>query len=376
MRMHIDKARGPDLAAKVKAEAAPSTRALVPTPLAAGVLQRMTVARPGAPSGGLPQGLRAGLEALSGLDMGDVRVHRNSEKPRALQAHAYAQGTHIHLAPGQDHQLPHEAWHVVQQKQGRVRATRQLSRVGINDDLHLEREADVMGARAMQVHAERESLETASTGMVTSGHAPVQRVEWGTVGTVLGLAGGFTAAVASGGSLPLAALGAAAAGYVGRRVGQAFDHRSLKSQSGLAAFQEANGGSNQGTLLFAHGNDGQYYMIEQQTNNRVAEAAAERGIHYVKQTRESGKHAEVRFLDELGSIAKGADVWVSKPICGDCHDALIDAGVHIKTAWSPERYHDWKAPSGQSRRPKNPTEKFRGHRSEVDRLQDWGVKDK
>ncbi|HAP61901.1 MAG TPA: hypothetical protein DCR93_21180, partial [Cytophagales bacterium] len=34
-------------------------------------------------------------------------------------------GTDIHLAPGQQKHLPHEAWHVVQQKQGRVKPTLQ-----------------------------------------------------------------------------------------------------------------------------------------------------------------------------------------------------------------------------------------------------------
>ena len=98
---------------------------------------------------GLPDRLKAGVEALSGMSLDDVRVHRNSSEPAQLQAHAFAQGSDIHLAPGQDHHLPHEAWHVVQQKQGRVRATRQLkSGVAINDDAGLEHEADVMGARA------------------------------------------------------------------------------------------------------------------------------------------------------------------------------------------------------------------------------------
>ncbi|MEM7041075.1 MAG: DUF4157 domain-containing protein [Bacteroidota bacterium] len=40
------------------------------------------------------------------------------------QAHAYDQGTDIHIGPGQEKHLPHEAWHVVQQKQGRVRRIR------------------------------------------------------------------------------------------------------------------------------------------------------------------------------------------------------------------------------------------------------------
>jgi hypothetical protein len=101
--------------------------------------------------GGLPQGLRQGIESLSGLDMSGVRVHRNSSKPAALQAHAYAQGQDIHLGPGQEKHLPHEAWHVVQQAQGRVRPTVQMhAGVRINDDAGLEREADLMGRNAME----------------------------------------------------------------------------------------------------------------------------------------------------------------------------------------------------------------------------------
>ncbi|WP_223148901.1 DUF4157 domain-containing protein [Aquimarina sp. RZ0] len=99
---------------------------------------------------GLPDNLKSGIENLSGYSMDDVKVHYNSSKPAQLQAHAYAQGTDIHLAPGQQKHLPHEAWHVVQQKQGRVKPTRQLkSKVNINDDAGLEKEADVMGGRAM-----------------------------------------------------------------------------------------------------------------------------------------------------------------------------------------------------------------------------------
>lgn len=98
---------------------------------------------------GLPDNLKSGLEKLSGYAMDDVNVHYNSSKPAQLQAHAYAQGSDIHLSPGQERHLPHEAWHVVQQKQGRVKATQQLkSNTQINDDTGLEREADIMGSQA------------------------------------------------------------------------------------------------------------------------------------------------------------------------------------------------------------------------------------
>lgn len=97
---------------------------------------------------GLPERLKAGVEGLSGIAMDDVRVHYGSSKPAALQARAYTQGSEIHVAPGEERHLPHEAWHVVQQKQGRVKATVQAKGVPINDECDLEREADLMGARA------------------------------------------------------------------------------------------------------------------------------------------------------------------------------------------------------------------------------------
>lgn len=101
---------------------------------------------------GLPNQLKSGIESLSGYSMDDVKVHYNSSKPAQLNAHAYAQGTDIHVASGQEKHLAHETWHVVQQKQGRVQPTRQLmGKVHINDDAGLEREADVMGAKALQM---------------------------------------------------------------------------------------------------------------------------------------------------------------------------------------------------------------------------------
>ncbi|MGQ3013550.1 MAG: eCIS core domain-containing protein [Flavobacteriales bacterium] len=99
---------------------------------------------------GLPDNLKTGIENLSGYALDDVKVHYNSAQPAQLQAHAYAQGSDIHVAPGQEKHLPHEAWHVVQQKQGRVKATTQLKgQTPVNDDAGLEKEADVMGVKAL-----------------------------------------------------------------------------------------------------------------------------------------------------------------------------------------------------------------------------------
>ncbi|MDO5968971.1 DUF4157 domain-containing protein [Flavivirga aquimarina] len=120
---------------------------------------------------GLPDNLKSGIESLSGIDMSDTRVHYNSPKPAQLQAHAYAQGTDIHIASGQEKHLPHEAWHVVQQKQGRVKPTMQMKgEININDDTGLEKEADVTGAKALSVTSEQVS----TIKSLTPTHAPMQ----------------------------------------------------------------------------------------------------------------------------------------------------------------------------------------------------------
>src|SRR5215475_4498980 len=72
---------------------------------------------------GLPDRLKAGIETLSGMSLDEVRVHRNTARPAQLDALAYTKGVEIYVGPGQEHHLPHEAWHVVQQAQGRVKQT-------------------------------------------------------------------------------------------------------------------------------------------------------------------------------------------------------------------------------------------------------------
>lgn len=110
-------------------------------------LEQRSAAKPN--NTGLPDNLKSGIESLSGISMDSVRVHYNSSQPVQLNALAYAQGTDIHVAPGQEQHLPHEAWHVVQQIQGRVKANKQLKgEAPINDEVGLEREAGVMGAKA------------------------------------------------------------------------------------------------------------------------------------------------------------------------------------------------------------------------------------
>ncbi|WP_293988043.1 DUF4157 domain-containing protein [Sphingomonas sp.] len=97
---------------------------------------------------GLPDRLKRGVELLGGVSLDDVKVHYRSAAPAGIGARAFARGREIHVAPGEEASLPHEAWHLVQQAHGRVRATTRLDGTAINDDRTLEREADMMGRRA------------------------------------------------------------------------------------------------------------------------------------------------------------------------------------------------------------------------------------
>ena len=125
---------------------------------------------------GLPDNLKTGMENLSGMSLDDVKVHRNSDKPAQLQAHAYAQGTDIHLGPRQEKHLPHEAWHVVQQKQGRVKPTVQMKgKVNVNDDIGLEKEADVMGDRAIRAMPIDDSKKQSNPNAILGQKSTVQR---------------------------------------------------------------------------------------------------------------------------------------------------------------------------------------------------------
>ena len=139
---------------------------------------------------GLPDTMKSNLESASGLDMSDVRVHYNSPEPASIGALAYTQGTDIHVGPGQEQHLGHEAWHTVQQKQGRVETTTQFKGMAGNDDQGLEKEADVMGEKISQFtghspdivladgfsanHQQQPALQRKGAGAMQN--APVQRL--------------------------------------------------------------------------------------------------------------------------------------------------------------------------------------------------------
>ena len=101
----------------------------------------------------LPSALKSAIEVLSRVSMDGVKVHYNSPKPADLGALAYAQGAVIHLKQGQERHLPHEAWHVAQQRQRRVRPQMWVAGQPVNNEAGLEHEAQEMGARARLMSA-------------------------------------------------------------------------------------------------------------------------------------------------------------------------------------------------------------------------------
>ncbi|GAA5033327.1 hypothetical protein GCM10011506_25410 [Marivirga lumbricoides] len=106
--------------------------------------------------GGLDKAVQAKMEKAFQSDFSDVNITQNSSEATNMGALAFTQGNDVHFAPGQynpgtsegQELIGHELTHVIQQKQGRVKATTQAKGVVVNDDPALENEADVMGKKA------------------------------------------------------------------------------------------------------------------------------------------------------------------------------------------------------------------------------------
>jgi hypothetical protein len=101
----------------------------------------------------LPQALLAKMEAALGADFSGVRVHVGGQAAR-IGALAFTTGNDLYFAPGQyqpdsargQQLIGHELAHVIQQRQGRVRAP--AHGVAVVQDRALEAEADRLGMRA------------------------------------------------------------------------------------------------------------------------------------------------------------------------------------------------------------------------------------
>ena len=140
--------------------------------------QRAEAPRPN--NTGMPDNLKSGIESLSGFSMDNVRVHYNSSKPATVPALAYTQGTDIHVAPGQEKHLPHEAWHVAQQMAGRVSPTTNINGMPVNDNVALEHEADVMGEKAVQCMGKENHVlnEHSNQSVVLSNSRVMQQLKY------------------------------------------------------------------------------------------------------------------------------------------------------------------------------------------------------
>ncbi len=218
---------------------------------------------------GLPDRLKDGIETLSGVTLDDVRVHYNSAKPAAVQALAYTQGTDIHVASGQERHLSHEAWHVVQQHQGRVKPTLYAKGVAINDDRALEREADVMGVRASQTTVGNSGLRAdfGAPARRLSSSAPIQRASM-----ILDL-----------GDTDLAGSLAAASAHLGL-ASVPFETADLKGVN-----------SGETVTILGHGNPSAFKYDAQTFAEMLAKKGLKSGVHIVL----SGCHTGKGFSTDL-----------------------------------------------------------------------------
>ncbi|WP_299461270.1 DUF4157 domain-containing protein [uncultured Microscilla sp.] len=133
--------------------------------------------------------IKKNVGQLMGTDVSDAKVHYNSSKPAQLHAEATAQGNQVHLAPGKEKHLGHELTHVAQQKQGVVKPTMQANNgTSINNDPHLEKQADDIGAQALQMKSgntdvgsdTRSTTQSNGTNASNSQPPPVQLYAAGT----------------------------------------------------------------------------------------------------------------------------------------------------------------------------------------------------
>ncbi len=106
-------------------------------------------------SSGLDRAI-SNMEGVLNTDFSDVSINPSSEKATEVGALAYTQGNEINFAPGQfspdsssgQQLLGHELTHVVQQREGRVQPTGEIAGLPVNDNVSLEKEADVLGRKA------------------------------------------------------------------------------------------------------------------------------------------------------------------------------------------------------------------------------------
>lgn len=260
-----------------------------------------------ATASGLPPRLKAGVEALSGLSMAGVTVHRNSPEPARLNALAFARDSAIHLGPGQDSLLPHEAWHVAQQRRGGVRPTARVAGVAVNEDGGLEREADAMGRQAAVLGERRtgDLAPPADSGGVTqrflgSGYLVQLAEHYGVAATLTAVAAklGVSVTVLVAGLAAVAVIGGAIGIYQlirycrGERAPQVTKETVRSPAVALYVLQEAFGQAADiefNAQLFGYHDEGAYAEAYEEANKKEpgesvgftvrAQSRSDRDIH-------------------------------------------------------------------------------------------------
>lgn len=124
------------------------------------------------------------MEASFGTSFSDVNIHKDSAEATKNGALAFAKGKDIHFAPGQFNVntkeglqlIGHELAHVVQQKQGRVKANNILRNgTKVNDDPALEKEADDLGVKAADFSLSADSMPSVPSAPFQLSSSTIQR---------------------------------------------------------------------------------------------------------------------------------------------------------------------------------------------------------
>ncbi len=150
----------------------------------------LPVQRKGNGSGDNP--VTSSLSRTMDIVPSSVRIHQDSSLATDLGARAFTQGNNIHFAPGQFNVesqqglqlLGHELWHVVQQREGRVKATGSIKGQALNDDPDLEREADEAGVQFAKQAEQLKMLIDSLRGVTSSPeneYEPVQQKSSGAI---------------------------------------------------------------------------------------------------------------------------------------------------------------------------------------------------
>lgn|GEM_PF-4411424 len=291
---------------------------------------------------GLPDELKAGVETLSGVAMEDVKVRYDSPGPAQLQADAYTQRSEIHVASGQECHLAHEAWHVVQQKRGRVRPTIQAEGVAINDDAALEREADAMGARATAVamsdgHAARE--EPRAAGAVAQRKVTVGADVFDDVSKTKALVDKIVEAV---GAEWDKALGGTLAKMIKNNAYAYADYRELF---------EALRAMNQGGAKSQEVGKERETRVAEQIGGQVADAGKygqDEVVHYMQGGKPTDRHVklDVKSASVFGIVGGAAKARNLIKFRNICHDLKAIAEQNGK---APQVFCDRNTPYGVAR---------------------------